>query len=176
MPRIFDNIDLKLLPDLQQALQAAYRADFCVGYSIRGWKEIASQVGLPGREAMGMVFACLSGCKNFRSRNYRVYIPSPRRKMKLTTQRNKSSKRDWRMNSKRRLTLGAPANDDEISLRKLAYQLKEKKVQVKLFLRHTLHAKLYLLFREDNFNPIIGYLGSSNLTLAGLSKQGELKT
>ncbi len=45
---------------------------------------------------------------------------------------------------------------------------------VKLFLRHHLHAKLYLLFRTDPINPIIGYLGSSNLTLAGLSGQGEL--
>ncbi len=45
---------------------------------------------------------------------------------------------------------------------------------VKLFLRHPLHAKLYLLFRPDPINPKVGYLGSSNLTLAGLSKQGEL--
>jgi hypothetical protein len=45
---------------------------------------------------------------------------------------------------------------------------------VKLFLRHPLHAKLYLLFRSDPVNPIIGYLGSSNLTQAGLSSQGEL--
>ncbi|SPE62474.1 conserved hypothetical protein [Verrucomicrobia bacterium] len=45
---------------------------------------------------------------------------------------------------------------------------------VKLFLRHTLHAKLYLCFRPDLNNPITGFLGSSNLTLAGLSNQGEL--
>jgi SNF2 family DNA or RNA helicase len=45
---------------------------------------------------------------------------------------------------------------------------------VKLFLRHPLHAKLYLLFRPDPINPAVGYLGSSNLTFAGLSKQGEL--
>ena len=37
-----------------------------------------------------------------------------------------------------------------------------------------MHAKLYLLFRNDKINPIISFLGSSNLTLAGLSKQGEL--
>ena len=30
------------------------------------------------------------------------------------------------------------------------------------------------LFRNDEITPIIGYLGSSNLTLAGLSRQGEL--
>lgn len=41
MPRIFDNIVLHLLPDLKQAIQAAYRADFSVGYfSLQGWKEI----------------------------------------------------------------------------------------------------------------------------------------
>src|ERR1019366_8752041 len=42
------------------------------------------------------------------------------------------------------------------------------------FLKHPLHAKLYLLFRTDHNNPITGFLGSSNLTLAGLAKQGEL--
>ena len=41
-------------------------------------------------------------------------------------------------------------------------------------MKHPLHAKLYLLFRPDPINPIVGYLGSSNLTFAGLSKQGEL--
>ena len=45
---------------------------------------------------------------------------------------------------------------------------------VKLHLRYKLHAKLYLLYREDYNNPITGYLGSSNLTMAGLSGQGEL--
>jgi hypothetical protein len=45
---------------------------------------------------------------------------------------------------------------------------------VKPFLKHTLHAKLYLHFRADPINPIIGYLGSSNLTFSGLSQQGEL--
>ena len=45
---------------------------------------------------------------------------------------------------------------------------------VRLFLRHPLHAKLYLLFRSDPTNPMVGYLGSSNLTQSGLSRQGEL--
>ena len=45
---------------------------------------------------------------------------------------------------------------------------------VKLFLQYSLHAKLYLVHRRDTVTPTVGYLGSSNLTLAGLSKQGEL--
>ena len=72
------------------------------------------------------------------------------------------------------LTIGYPTREDEDGLRQLAHQLRGEKVKVKLFLRHPLHAKLYLMYRSDPINPIVGYLGSSNLTLAGLSKQGEL--
>jgi hypothetical protein len=40
------------------------------------------------------------------------------------------------------LALGAPSDADEAGLRRLAAQLKSGKLAVKLFLRHTLHAKL----------------------------------
>jgi superfamily II DNA or RNA helicase len=72
------------------------------------------------------------------------------------------------------LTIGIPTNEDEAGLRRLAAQIRAKKVIVKLFLRHPLHAKLYLLHLPHPINPIVGYLGSSNLTFAGLAKQGEL--
>jgi hypothetical protein len=72
------------------------------------------------------------------------------------------------------LTFGVPTNEDEAALRQLASQIRAKKLIVKVYLRHPLHAKLYLLHRQDANNPITGFLGSSNLTLAGLAKQGEL--
>jgi hypothetical protein len=72
------------------------------------------------------------------------------------------------------LTMGAPTDADEAGLRRLAAQIKAGRVTVKLYLRHPLHAKLYLLFRRDPVSPSIGFLGSSNLTFVGLSKQGEL--
>ena len=95
----------------------------------------------------------------------------------LTTLDNQSAlrlKKKLGEEFRNQLILGVPTNADEAGLRRLGAQLKAGKVVVKLFLRHPLHAKLYLLFRADPINPIIGYLGSSNLTLAGISHQGEL--
>jgi len=68
----------------------------------------------------------------------------------------KSAAQEFRM----QLTIGAPTID-ESGLRRLSAQLKAGKVVVKLFLRHPLHAKLYLVHRTDPNNPTIGFLGSS---------------
>ena len=75
---------------------------------------------------------------------------------------------------KAQLTIGTPTDADESALRQLARQLRSGTLVVKLFLRNSLHAKLYLVHRDDIAAPIVGYVGSSNLTFAGLMKQYEL--
>jgi superfamily II DNA or RNA helicase len=92
----------------------------------------------------------------------------------ITNARALQLKKELAEEFRRQLTLGMPTNADEAALRRLANQLRQGKVVVKLFLSHPLHAKLYLLYRNDRITPTVGYLGSSNLTLSGLANQGEL--
>ena len=174
MPRIFDNIDLPLLPALQGTLDLSRRADFCVGYfNLRGWKALASGVD---QWAGGPERCCrlLVGMQRPPTQTLRDALRVPQRDDLMDNQSALRLKKELASEFRDQLTVGIPTNEDEAGLRQLAAQIKARKLVVRLFLRHPLHAKLYLLHRNDPINPIVGYLGSSNLTMSGLSKQGEL--
>lgn len=174
MPRIFDNIATSLLPALQDTLRISERADFCVGYfNLRGWKLLDSCIeAWPGGD--GSCCRLLVGMQPLPHEELRTALSLARGDKGIDQQTALRLKRRMAEEFREQLTLGAPTNDDEAGLRRLSTQIKAKKVVVKLFLRHHLHAKLYLLHRTDPNNPTVGFIGSSNLTLAGLSKQGEL--
>jgi superfamily II DNA or RNA helicase len=174
MPRIFDNIKDQFKPALVETLRTSKCADFCVGYfNLRGWRAIDENIEqLTGGEGqccrllLGMYYSPAQEIRRIYTLNDEADGIDP----KIAKQLQKQMVEDFR----NQLMTGVPTSADEKGLQRLAKQLKEKKVIVKLFTRHPLHAKLYLLFRDDFNNPITGYVGSSNLTFAGLSKQGEL--
>ena len=174
MPRIFDNIETKLLPALKETIVLSDHADFCVGYfNLRGWKHLDDHVEQwSGGE--GHCCRLLVGMQRLPADELLNELSISRNEIGIDNQAALRLKKMLAEEFRNQLTLGVPTNEDEKGLQRLAKQIKEKKVAVKLFLRHALHAKLYLLFRPDPINPIIGYLGSSNLTFAGLSNQGEL--
>jgi superfamily II DNA or RNA helicase len=174
MPRIFDNIEQQLLPALRQAVDLSDRADFCVGYfNLRGWKQIACNVERwPGGE--GNCCRLLIGMQRLPQDELRDALSLVHPPTGLDLQTAVRLKKRMADDFRDQLTFGAPTNEDEHGLRRLAAQIRARKVVVKLFLRHPLHAKLYLFFRPDPINPEVGYLGSSNLTWSGLQNQGEL--
>ena len=174
MPRIFDNIDQNLLPALAETMKVSDRADFCVGYlNLRGWRSIDEYVE-KWEGGDGHCCRLLVGMQRLPQEDLRIARSLSATEGQLDNQTVHRLKKRLAEEFREQLTIGSPTNDDEAGLRRLANQIKANKVVVKLFLKHSLHAKLYLLFRPDPINPTVGYLGSSNLTQAGLSHQGEL--
>ena len=174
MPRIFDNIEQHLRPALAETMEVSDRADFCVGYfNLRGWRSIDEYVE---KWEGGDAHCCrlLVGMQRLPQEELRIARSLSVSGGQLDNQTALRMKVRLAEEFRDQLTIGAPTNEDEAGLRRLARQIKTKKVVVKLFLKHPLHAKLYLLFRPDPVNPSVGYLGSSNLTQSGLSHQGEL--
>jgi len=174
MPRIFDNIEKSLLPALRETLGLSKHADFCVGYfNLRGWRQVDALVE-KWEGGDGNCCRLLVGMQQMPQDQLRSAMSLLHGEQDIDQATAIVLKRKLAQDFRDQLMVGVPTNEDEAGLRRLASQIEAKKLVVKLFLRHPLHAKLYLHFRQDPVNPITGYLGSSNLTLAGLSKQGEL--
>src|SRR5579884_4193223 len=173
MPHIFDNIENKLLDALQNDLREAKRADFCVGYfNLRGWRYLDALM----EQWQGGAESCcrlLVGMTERPEDEMRKTV-SLRGEQEIDQATVTRLKQRMAQEFREQLLVGAPNNADQQGLRRLSEQLRSKRLVVKLFLRHKLHAKLYLLHLNDRRIPIVGYIGSSNLTMAGLKSQGEL--
>ena len=174
LPRIFDNIDLELRPALRETLATSYRGDFAVGYfNLRGWRLIDDLVEeWPGGD--GHCARVLVGMERLPEDELRTALSFVSDQAAMDNQTATRLKEQMAEQFRVQLTFGAPTDGDHEGLRHLSAQLKSRKVLVKLYLRHPLHAKLYLLLRDDKVAPGVAYTGSSNLTLSGLVKQGEL--
>ena len=174
MTRIFDNIEQELLGALRATLAVSTRADFCVGYlNLRGWQAIDDLVQ-PWVAEAGQICRVLVGMQRPPHDEIRDLYRAEAGADGLDNATAVRLKSQFAAHLREQITLGIPTGKDEAALRTLARQLRAGQVCIKLFLPHPLHAKLYLLFRDDVNNPITGFVGSSNLTMQGLARQGEL--
>lgn len=171
MPKIYDNIENHLNEGLLKTLESSYKADFCVGYFyLKGWKLLQKRIdNFNGGEECCRLMVGMQRPTDEIIKEMIYHIDGGLMDNSSANVLKKEAARSF----KQQLTLGIPSEEDEKCLQKLKQQLIDGKVIVKLFLSHTLHAKLYLLHRHQE-EPLKGYVGSSNLTLSGLMKQGEL--
>ncbi|WP_419842982.1 SNF2-related protein [Candidatus Poriferisodalis sp.] len=174
MPKIVDNIEVRAEDELLDSLASSYQLDAAIGYfNLRGWGLLAAAVdALPERDGqpkarllVGMHESPVEEMRRLARRS-----PIPPVDNATAARMEQDANEDYRL----QLQVGAPTAEDERALRKLLHQIESGTVHVKLHLAHRLHAKLYLCHREDTAAPRVAYVGSSNLTTAGLREQGEL--
>ncbi|MBC8184626.1 NgoFVII family restriction endonuclease [candidate division KSB1 bacterium] len=176
MPKIYDNIDLSFLPALREEILESHKSDFCVGYfNLRGWKSISDLINnfSGGEEAQCRL---LVGMKFMEEEELKeaLRISQNKDEVGIDNKTANQLKKKLAFEFKKQLTYGLPTTSDEAGLRRLAKQLRDKKVVVKYFVRFNLHAKLYLCYKNNADKSKTGFVGSSNLTFAGLKRQGEL--
>ena len=176
MPRIIDNIDLKLKPVLQEALADAVNLDASVGYfNMRGWSVLSDAVdALPGTGDRPPVRLLIGMRQQTPGDELREDLRILRREEVMDNATAARLREKAAADLRGQLCWGIPTEAQKASLLALRRQLVEKRVVVKLFLRHNLHAKLYLCHFNNNIAPRSGFVGSSNLTFSGLGGQGEL--
>lgn len=180
MARIFDNIDQHLAPHLVATFAGSERMDTAVGYfNLRGWSLFADAldakpfadepimrvlVGMtladPHDQVQTFLQAALEG-RNQEDEEIDREVARTRLQQALNKFRTQ-------------LMRGIPNTLDLASLRALQRHLSEGRVQIRLFTRRPLHGKAYLCHKKDINNPIVGFVGSSNLTMAGLHHNYEL--
>ena len=178
MTRIFDNIKAELGEHLQKTLGEFDRMDAAVGYfNLRGWRTfddlvrskprtdeptarilIGMSALAPQDEALDELQATVDGSLR------------PDADAEMARQR----KAELVEHLRSQLMRGIPTPRDRSTLRSLREALANGTVAVKVFTRRALHGKTYLFHRTDLNTPIIGFVGSSNLTGPGLTHNFEL--
>ena len=130
MPRIFDNIEQHLRPALAETMDVSDRADFCVGYfNLRGWRSIDEYVEKwDGGD--GHCCRLLIGMQRLPHEELRIAKNFLAYEEQLDNQTALHLKRKLAEEFREQLTIGAPTNEDEAGLRRLARQIKARKVVV----------------------------------------------
>ena len=181
MPIIYDNIEKHLKEGLYNHISDASHVDYCVGYfNLRGWNIISNQIdNLSGCNLIEKGQSVFRYCRLLVGMNktpkeslIESFISSD--ELIIDNQKAARFKKRLAEEFKEQLTIGTPSKQDEETLKALLRQLKDGRVVVKLYLKHLLHAKLYLSYQNNINTPVLGLLGSSNLTFSGLAGQGEL--
>ena len=137
MPTIFDNIETEFLENaahngLRDALKVAKRGDFCVGYfNLRGWKHIDDVVEKWQNNGSSPC-RLLVGMQRLPQEDLPKLFGDGAEEDRVDNKTVARLRRQAALEFRRQLTIGVPTAQDEAGLRKLAQQLRDGKLTVKL--------------------------------------------
>lgn len=185
MPNIFDNLtdDSRLGPALRDSLHHFDTVDVATGYfDLRGWREFAGilddrrdEVATRpmARVLVGMVAP--SDSEAILASLQEEIQPSPFGS-DIHDREKALRRRDQLVaHLRNQLMRGLATAEGQVTLQALKHQLESGLVQMRVFTEKPLHGKTYIFHApEKKFGAQWAYVGSSNLTGAGLHRNLEL--
>ncbi|NLN91703.1 MAG: helicase, partial [Candidatus Hydrogenedens sp.] len=180
MSDIIDNRESKLVHTMNAILPTAEAVDFAVGYLfLSGLEAIEENLDHPQRLRFLIGNATdRETLEHFTEAFHRV--EEARKRDEAARFRNAKESRKLSEETEARLSdalsLMDQGDGEESILRKVARLIEEGRLSVRVYTRGRLHAKAYLFHYPDDgrFEKGMGIVGSSNLSLAGLTHNTEL--
>ena len=174
--KIFDNKKNKLADALKKELKNSKSADFVVGwFFLTGLKEFQKEID--GLEKLRI----LAGSRTNKAtaeimmlseRYERAVNKSLEDKKFLEKEDIKKILDKEAEEICKHISTINPSKENKDFIKWLFLKLKEGKIEIRIYPKETLHAKLYLLNQDKNKG--VAFVGSSNLSLSGVSLNTEL--
>jgi len=178
---LFDNIEEFLGEQLIKTFQASERIDAAVGYfNMRGWRDLSEELDTrdpnPDGSPVARVLVGMTAPTSHEMvlEGLQRDVTGEGEDLSLDAPEAKQRRRMSMVKFREQLMRGLPNGAQKQALLRMRRHLSDGVLTVKLFTRRPMHGKTYICHREDVATPIIGYVGSSNLTLPGLKYQYEL--
>lgn len=176
---IIDNRDEKLVEHIKSILGSTDSARFAVGYFFLSGLE-AIQDKLAGVQKLRLLIGNTSNRKTIEqiSEGYKrldLVEAAEEREQFLKKAEKKRRSEETAGNLRKTIEVMDQTDDGEALVKTLIQLIEEKRLEVKVYTKGCLHAKAYIFdYGKDNYENGIAVVGSSNLTLSGLSHNTEL--
>jgi len=176
---IIDNQRDKLVDHINALLPQSERARFAVGYFfLSGFSAIASK--LKDVKELRILIGNTTTRETIEQlaegyRRLELVKGTQQRQEYATDRERKQSSRETAQNIQGSMELMDQTEETEELVATLARLVEEKRVKVKVYTKGRLHAKAYIFdYTTEHYEPGLGIVGSSNLTLSGIQHNTEL--
>ena len=176
---IIDNRDEKLVEHIKSILGSTDLARFAVGYFFLSGLE-AIQDKLNGVKKLRLLIGNTTSRETIEqiSEGYkRLSLVQAAEEQEYFLNKSETKQRvdETGSNLRKTVELMDQTNDGEALIKSLIQLIEERRLEVKVYTKGRLHAKAYIFdYQKGNYENGISIVGSSNLTLSGLSHNTEL--
>ena len=177
---VIDNENVVLLDQLREILPYTKRASIAIGYFfISGFAEIMDSLeriekSSDPNDTLRLLISPTTNRKTAEALLAENETYAEARKATEVELDEEDVRKNATDEAKRTLEYMPQTEKDKAASIKLMDLIQKNKLQVRVYTKDRLHAKAYIFEIDGGFLPIMGIVGSSNLSLSGIKEHAEL--